>query len=352
MVIWRLDDMMVAARTCVLGLALAGLVGGCGGGSDPGGHGQQVRWQQSLDAAGQGWLLSVSGTASDVYAVGGAPQRGRLWRLDGSGWSEEEVPEGVPLLNWMHTFADGTHIVAGDHGTILRPQHGVWHRVDTPTDQDLWGVWGASPDDVWAVGGNGRDADAATVLHFVGGAWQVVPLPHMERPGVRAFYKVWGTGADNVYMVGQNGAVLHWDGAKLREELVGTSRDLISLWGTSADNIVMVGGRSNGVLVRWDGQKWRSFSLAPLPGVNGVWLESAKRGWISGNSGTIARVKLPADAAEPPSVSAVETGTRLEMHAVFGVGAGSVYSVGGNFQQPQGPYDGIALQRIDAGGEQ
>ncbi|QDG53688.1 hypothetical protein FIV42_23970 [Persicimonas caeni] len=329
----------------ITALALALLLVACG--PDGGDNNDPAEgWQDAFDASQSGWLLSVAGaSSSEVYAAGGTPEEGRLWRYDGSTWAEDELPEGVPLLNWVHVFDDGTPIIAGNGGTVLRREGDAWVAEQTPTEQDLWGIWGASPDDVWAVGGNGRDEGAATVLRRgADGTWQAQTLPEMERPNVRAFFKVWGTGADNVYIVGQRGAVLRWDGQALEELLVGTSEDLISLWGTGPDNIVMVGGRSNGVVVRFDGTEWTHASLAPTPGLNGVWMDEAETAWVAGNAGTLGRL----DTAEL-SLETQPIDTTLEMHAIFGTGD-ALFSVGGNFGMPMGPYEGVALQRA-AGGE-
>lgn len=322
-------------------ILLLGACGPNGGDNHEPNNMTSEQWQPAFDAEQAGWLLSVAGASStDVYAAGGTPDEGRLWRYDGSAWTEDALPDDVPLLNWVHVFDDGTPIIAGNQGTILVRDGDAWAVEQTPTEQDLWGVWGAGPDDVWAVGGNGRDEGAATVLRRGSdGTWQEQTLPQMERPNVRAFFKVWGTGDDNVYIVGQRGAVLRWDGQELEELLVGTSEDLISLWGTGPDNIVLVGGRSNGVVVRFDGTEWTHASLAPTPGINGVWMDEEGVAWVAGNAGTLGRL----DTSEL-TFEADAAGTSLEVHAVFGF-ADRLFSVGGNFGMPQGPYRGVALQR-------
>ena len=328
-------------RIGVLFLLLSLVACGPNGGGNNGNNGTAAKWEEAFDASDKGWLLSVAGSsASDVYAVGGTPDEGRIWHFDGSSWSEQPVPEGVPLLNWVHVFDDGTPIIAGNDGMILRRQAGQWVAESTPTEQDLWGVWGANRDDIWAVGGNGRDENAATIVRLQpDDSWKEIVLPAMERPNVRAFFKVWGTADDNVYIVGQRGAVLHWDGAELGELLVGTSQDLISLWGTGSDNIVIVGGRSNGVVAHYDGAEWTTQSVAPAPGLNGVWMKEPGVAWVAGNNGTLGRLDVDRLTLETDAVS-----TNLDVHAVFGVG-GERFAVGGNFQVPQGPYEGVAVHR-------
>lgn len=328
-------------RRCLLIIVCLAALSGCG--DDPANNGNNdpdPTWEQAFDASEAGWLLSVAGSASDdVWTVGGTPDDGAIWHFDGAEWSEQAVPDGVPLLNWVHVFDDGTPIIVGNDGVVLRRESDGWAVEQTPTEQDLWGVWGAGPDELWAVGGDGRSEDAATVLRYRDGTWNMMQLPDMERPNVRAFYKVWGTGADNVYIVGQRGAVLRWDGSQLKELLVGTSQDLISLWGTGPDDIVAVGGRANGVVARFDGAEWTSESLAPLPGLNGIWMDE-QGAWVAGNAGTLGRLDVDALEVEQISVQ-----TQLDLHAVFGTGDGAHFSVGGSLQSPVAPYEGVALSR-------
>jgi hypothetical protein len=301
-------------------------------------------WQQAFDASESGWLLSVAGASpSSVYAVGGTPETGRVWHFDGTSWSEQDVPEGVPLLNWVHVFDDESAVIAGNDGTILRRREGAWVQEATTTDQDLWGVWGADSSEIWAVGGNGREGDEATVLAWSGDGWEEQAVPELERPNVRAFFKVWGSGTDDVYIVGQRGAVLRWDGSNFEELLVGTSEDLISVWGTGPDNVVAVGGRANGVVAHFDGSDWTTTSLAPAPGINGVWMDEPETAWVAGNSGTLGRLDLSQLDAES-ALERDEVDTRLDVHAVFGI-EDRRFAVGGNFGMPQGPYRGIALER-------
>ena len=85
------------------------------------------------------------------------------------------------------------------------------HKVDestsgpsTPppiTTNNLRGLWGSGPNDVWAAG------DKGTILHFDGKAWALSPSGTTED-----LTCITGTGPTNVYISGQKGAILHWDG--------------------------------------------------------------------------------------------------------------------------------------------
>ena len=326
------------ARLALLTLPLAALAVGC-----PDGDETDREWREAFDATDTGWLLNVWGpSGDDLYTVGGTPESGVVMHFDGAEWSELDTGLDVPLLNWVHGFGPDSIWMVGNEGTVIHWDGAAWARqeLETPTDQALWGVWGAAPDDLWAVGGNGRSEGQATILRYDGTTWRTVPVPDLERSNVFAFFKVWGTAADDVWIVGQRGVVLQWNGVDFTEHLVGTSDDLISLWGTGPDHIAVVGGRGNGVITTWDGTDWHTMGLAPLPGLNGVWMRRPDVIHVVGALGTIATVDFETLAVEEDFQD-----TAADFHAVYGDPSGTLTAVGGNLAQVAGPYRGIAYTR-------
>ena len=312
---------------------------GCPGDPEPSGS----EWVENSAASDVGWLMSVWGpSGSEIYAVGGSPDEGAMLRFDGNTWSTVEGLEGLPLLNWVHGLSSDVMFAVGGGGTALRWSGSSWERLDTPTDEDLWGVWVNAPDDVYAVGGRGLGGSEATVLHFDGTVWTRVELPELQRPNVRAFFKVWASGPDDVWVVGQRGAVVRFDGTSWTEQLVGTSDDVISVWGIGPDRVAMAAGRNNGTVVTWDGNDFTAHSLAPLPGLNGVWMRNADQVHIAGNEGQIGVV----DFATGEVLSDDYQSTRLSIHSIFGDSSGRLRAVGGNLNTSSAPYEGIAFERM------
>lgn len=285
------------------------------------------------------WLVDVSASPDGArwFVAGGTEEQGAV--LDGNaGFAPFEMPK-VPLLNWVHAFSSERAFAVGRKGTILRFDGQRWEAEASPTEQDLWGIWGEREDDLWAVGGDGLAEGHATLLHFDGDSWSNVELPVLSRPRVWAFYKVWGSSADDVYVVGQSGGCLHYDGKTWSELGLGTSEDLISVWGTGPDRVAIVGGRSSGVLVTWDGQESKTTSLAPLPGLNGVWMGEDDVIHVAGIQGTLAEVDF-----KSAEVLRAEVDTRLVLHAIHGSGE-RILTVGGNLGSSVPPYLSVAFER-------
>lgn len=298
-------------------------------------------WSVAFDAGAVGWLMNVWGPSPDaLYAVGGRPAEGVAYRYDGRAWTRVELGLTVPLLNWAWGFSRDDITVVGNGGTVIHWDGRAWTRQDTPRRENLWGVWGASPTDLWAVGGSGAADDRPVLLHWDGRAWSDTAIPALQRAGVGAFYKVWGLSSDNVYVVGQRGVVLHRTQGAWREELAGASGDLVSVWGTDASNVLAVGGRANAVVTRWDGARWTARSLDLLPGLNGVWMRTPRAAHVVGANGTAARIDLSTLAVTEETAP-----TALDLHAVFGDPSGRVTAVGGSLGSAAGPFQGVALTR-------
>ena len=100
-------------------------------------------------------------------------------------------------------------------GQLVTPVS-MWTPMSSGIELELNGVWGTSPTNVFAVGGEG------TILHFDGANWS--PMASNTSNTLNA---VWGTSASDVFAVGNMGTIMHFDG---------------SVW-VSMDNPAMMGIR-------------------------------------------------------------------------------------------------------------
>jgi hypothetical protein len=201
----------------------------------------------------------------------------------------------------------------------------VEHLPIDPTSAGLTGVWSDGPDDVWVTGSNfsqvpvgGRTPASGFVFHWNGCAWMQSPLPSQE-PGLSA---VWGAAPNDVWAVGPHGTAINWDGSYWSNAPVGADVDLTSISGTSASDIWTTGG------FHWDGTRWAQ--PPGVPALADVWAVSPVEAWatvtrpmrsqivdvahLNGTTWTTAQLLDP-------------TMTGVSVHAVSG-GPGVAWAVG------------------------
>jgi hypothetical protein len=319
-------------------------------------------WTIAKTLPNEGAILNVFGNDQITMTVGGQPEQGRLWfqTKDMLDWQEDlTVPSGA-LLNWgsMLTISADQHLIwlVGSGGRILRKKGmlstAIWEEIPSPTKLDLWGVWAYDDNEAWAVGGNAADENSQipALIKWNGQAWENIELPELDRAGMRALFKVFGVGKW-VFAVGMKGVIIGaqrdeqgqlgpWQQFKVnaKENSIPSTEDLISLWGISDDQIAAVGGRSNGVLVKWDGQAWTSLLLNGIPGLNGIWMDSQGKSHVVGIRGAIL-------SFDPFSWQGVRqrTDTTLVLHSIWGNG-NQRWSVGGSLDDAP-PWEGIILNQ-------
>lgn len=274
------------------------------------------RWERAHDGLAEG-LLSVWGRSStEVYAVGSDRGEGpAVLRYDGARWTR--LATGVSGDLWWVTGTDDTLFLGGDGGLILRYDGATFERMDTPGTGTVFGLWAASDDDVWAVGGFA--ASAGFAWHYDGIAWAAVELPGLEDRGL---FKVWGRSSDDVWLVGARGAMYHWDGSAMSLVDAGTTRTLFTVH-VRGDRGAAVGGSGTAALVEREGAAWVDRSPDFTPSLFGVWLTD-EGGWAVGTSGTVLRRGPDGWVDEDHALGFVQA-----LHAVWVDETGSVWAVGG-----------------------
>ena len=190
------------------------------------------------------WGIHASSPTS-VWLVGtgwaNQEPRGYLNHFDGTTWSQATVGVVPTSLFRVRTAPGFGDIAVGMNGGILRLDSTFgpgYTDLRTGSDQSLFGTWGSSPTDMWAVGNHGN------VLHFVGGAVTSFLVTMAD------FADVWGTGPADVWTVGEGGTVVHFDGNTFNSVASGTSTDLSAVF-TAAPNDVWIAGGA--MLWHWTG---------------------------------------------------------------------------------------------------
>ncbi len=172
----------------------------------------------------------------------------------------------------------------GGSGIVRHFDGNTWSGMQSGTMQTLLAVWGFSPADVYAVGFNPESfgnpaAPRGIILHFDGTAWSEVVHGQTDT----FFRDVWGTAPDDVFVVGgiegfgTPGVILHYDGASWTQQLLITDNpphnQLRGVWGFARDDVYAVGSGGvpidnnpgvPGLTLHYDGHGWTR-----MPSVNG-----------------------------------------------------------------------------------
>jgi hypothetical protein len=327
----------VSSRLCALALVLAAVViTGCHSHPPPApGETTSPSWQLLASELPEA-LLSISARSPrDVYAVGADKGAGPLvLHYDGTHWSTLATGTTGDLW-WVQAQPNGPVLLGGAGGTILRYDGAHFERLPTPAlaKQTVYGVWGTSGDDFYAVGSaGGRNG---FIWHHHDGRFEVetIPLavPHVLGGEVPGFFKVWGNG-DEVWVVGALGAVLHRQGsAPFTVVPSGTTATLFTVSG-AGDRIVAVGGSGNGVVIAGSFAGGLHDESPPGSGLLQGISVSAAGDWASGERGLVF------STGHGPGLTAVEHGLGIppgtSLHAILRDAEGGVWAVGGDVLTP------------------
>jgi hypothetical protein len=287
-------------------------------------------------------LLSVSGrSSSDVYAVGSDKGHGPLvLHFDGKGWTRVNTGHTGDLW-WVQALPGGPVLMAGAGGTVLRYDGKRFERMPTPGlgKQTVYGVWGKSGDDFYAVGSAaGRDG---FIWHYHEGRFdqEIVPLdiPRMADGEVPGFFKAWGVG-DDVWVVGAAGTVLHRNGAGPFTVVPTGLKDTLFTVSGTPDRLLAVGGGSNGALLELESKTPPILRNASPPAaglIQGVFADDRFGDWASGERGFIyTRNTSKGNDAFVAVDHGVPLPTASSLHSIFVDPSGGVWSAGGNVLTP------------------
>jgi hypothetical protein len=329
--------------------------------------------QDALDGGGlnaaQTWTLVAedyepgaffSGWAghTDVWFAGGEFGVPLVMQYDGANWITHDPGTGQQAW-WAHGFDDGPLFVVGDAGSIARYQGGSWETMETHMPGvTLYGVWGASPDDVWAVGGpyalsesgpplqgpvEEEERRTDVLLHFDGSSWEMVTLPELPERSTAAqsLFKVWGTAADDVFAVGGGRLILHYDGVSWTVQDAGDgSQQLFTVAGRGPDDVWAVGGGATPVLLHYNGTSWAERALPPFTPqvIQGLWTAPGHPVHISGYGGFLAHLSDGIWTVDDPF-------TTQPLHGLVGDAFGGLWAAGGTIMAMSKSYRGTLAVR-------
>lgn len=302
--------------------------GGNDGSADAGDGGSEPTWEVVLSQL-SGGLVSVWGTGADnVWTVGGDPSEGQgpmVLHFDGKQWTRLQTGTTGGLW-WVFGFEGGDIWMGGDGGVMLRYADAKFEVIDTPGTSTIFGIWGPSADDIWAVGG--EPAGSSAFIWRLDGEEFVVPpdLP-AEISKTAAVYKVWGCAADDVDFVGTDGLIANFDGTNFTiepwdEKVLGPTRPLLTVHVEAGTcHAGAVGGFGSGVILEQQDSLWANTTPTNTLALNGIWL-AGDTGFAVGVVGAILRRTTGGWLIEP-TVDA-----SLILHGVWMDPDGGAWAVG------------------------
>jgi photosystem II stability/assembly factor-like uncharacterized protein len=284
-----------------------------------------AHWSLPLPALDRVALSVAETNAHDVWIVGGAlGSGGNALVLHGDGKSWHRIDPGTDATLWWVASLSDHQWAVGERGTVLA---GPAFTVETvPTSATLYGVWESESGTVWVVGG---EPDlSGVILQKSGGAWKDVT----PAGSTSAYFKVWGASDDDVWICGQEGKLVHWDGSALTDVATGLGRavPLFTVAGRAHDDVYAVGGLGNAVVLHYDGGDWTRLGDAVFddtPGLAGVSVDRDGTALLVGGSGAKLRGRPGAFVDESAFA------TREDLHAVS-ISGGEIFTVGGNYLAP------------------
>lgn len=267
-------------------------------------------------------LMSVWGSsASDVWAVGADvpddTEGPLVLHWDGTAWSRLATGTTGDLW-WVFGFAGGPVYLGGKSGQILRYENGAFTSLATPGTQTVYGIWGASPDELWAVGADEGGVSGGFAWRLEGDVW-VAPAGFPATASSKAVWKVHGRAANDVFMVGTSGLALHWNGTAFEDTSLGST----SLFTVHCDGArcAAVGGFASGVIFEHEGGAWGE-AITPTDPLVGVCV-TGNTGYATGDFGAIY------ERGESGWTIGSGPTTNETLHSVWVDLDGGVWAVGG-----------------------
>lgn len=306
-----------AVVLATLGAALAG----CGG---------PPKW--TVVAALDRVVLSAWGPSeTEAIVVGGGLGNGAngvAFHLKDGRWKRVDL-DSTDTMWWVFGFSGSDAWFVGERGAVYRYDGVAAVRMATPTTATLFGVWGASPGEIWAVGGTPQAGGPNDViLRFDGSAWTRVASP--EPLGV-AYFKVWGSARDDVFIVGQGGVLFHYDGTAWSRRTSPTRSTLLTVAGNGPTGVLAVGGPPPAFL-EYDGAAWNVRDpVGVASGLTGVSMSAKGAAFVVG----LAGVKWRREAGK--WIDESDQDPLQDLHGVWTAPDGSALAAGGNFVAAGGP---------------
>lgn len=183
-------------------------------------------------------------------------------------------------------------------------------------EQDLLGIWGSGPNDVWAVG------DKGLILHWNGKI--LVPRASGVDTALRG---VGGSSPSDVWFVGDKGRALHWDGLSLSDKSPGNLEFSLRAVAAPEDGATVLAAGDAGTIYRYQEGAWQLDLTKASFDLHSLAMAGAGQAWAVGNQGQALKLSggLWATVSLPQTCSGSKCAT---LHAVARSPGGRWYACG------------------------
>ncbi len=231
---------------------------------------------------GTDWELLDSGTESDLNDIAAsapddiwaAGREGALVHWNGSQWQPRPSNTNAELKGLFVDSAKNAWMVGRDGFTGRWGfQAGQIQPITSSTNNDLYAIWGAAEDQLWAVG------QAGTLLEWNGSQWSSL----IDLPG-NLFIDIWGSDPDDIWAVGDR-EFYHKSGGVWQDQSPDFSGLVYSIHGSSPANVWAVG--IDGFSWHWNGSVWSMEFEKSGSDLNDVFVLNQNQLWAVGDRGAI-----------------------------------------------------------------
>jgi hypothetical protein len=299
--------------------------------------GEGLSFEAALENDDRGAFLSVwRAPGGPLWVVGGQPDRGVVLQAAGSAddFVELALPDGVPLLNWVHGSSPDDVWVGGLSGTLLHWDGGAWSDHSLGREEAVWGIAVKSPTEAWAVGGESAwGGELGFAARWDGASWTEAALP-VELQGATNLFKACYQG-DVLWVVGVNGVAMREAGSGLEAVATGIQADLVTVHAAGPEGpLVVVGGRGTGVVLEGEGSGLSAGTQA-ISGLAGVSVLADGRAVVVGEMGFTAVY----DTVDNSLLETLPV-TRDVLHGVWSAPGEPIVAVGGDLYSAEGTFHG------------
>jgi len=297
-------------------------------------------WEESTFKPGQKLMDVMGKNNKEVYAVG---LKGLILKYDGSSWKSETNPDTSTTKADLHTLwtrPTDTYVYALGAQKVLYNSSNKWYNGYSSTSQyynfrsgwappggaylygcgemgyymsyksssspsssfstiysstliknSMYGNWGVSKSQVWAVGDNGSILKCKASSYCSYSYWSA------DTSGTTNHLKdVYGFSASDIYAVGFSGTVLHYNGSTWKSMGPNTDTYFYGVWGTSSSDLWAVGHpyfKPSESVWHYNGTTWKSYPPPRTSYLNSVWGASSSEVWAVGNFNILKLKKTP-----------------------------------------------------------